>query len=134
MRKVFALLLLLVSIVVIAACAGVTQEEPAGAPADVGAPAAAADADAAPEQAPEEQAIQVQSTVRVGVPTDMPSAAPFATSNSQTQIMTNSTFSRLVNIDTSDFSVHPGLASSWESNEDATVWTFRLRELLQLTR
>jgi peptide/nickel transport system substrate-binding protein len=45
-----------------------------------------------------------------------------------TGILTNSTFSRLVNIDTSDFSVQPGLAVSWDANEDSTVWRFNLRQ------
>ena len=72
--------------------------------------------------------VSFRSSIRIGQSTDIPSNAPFGNSNIQTGITTNSTFSRLVNINTDDFSIEPSLATSWEANEDSTVWTFHLRD------
>jgi peptide/nickel transport system substrate-binding protein len=45
---------------------------------------------------------------------------------SEQAVILNQVYEQLMELD-SDFVVHPQLAESWESNEDATVWTFHLR-------
>ncbi len=46
---------------------------------------------------------------------------------SEQAVILNQVYEQLMEMD-SDFVVHPQLAESWESNEDATQWTFHLRE------
>jgi peptide/nickel transport system substrate-binding protein len=52
---------------------------------------------------------------------------PINQPNTQNSIMVGVVYNRLMDLD-SDFVPHPELAESWESNEDATVWTFHLRD------
>jgi peptide/nickel transport system substrate-binding protein len=52
---------------------------------------------------------------------------PFAVPTTEQAVMINQVYNRLMDLD-SDFVVQPELAESWESNEDATEWTFHLRE------
>lgn len=66
-------------------------------------------------------------TIIFAAPNDLPSNAPYGNSNTQTAIVTNCTHSRLVSI-TETNTVIPGLATSWEANDDSTVWTFHLRD------
>lgn len=58
---------------------------------------------------------------------DLPSNAPYGSNNTQTAMLTNSTFNRLVRI-SKDNEILPDLATSWSGNEDSTVWTFKLRD------
>ncbi len=46
---------------------------------------------------------------------------------SEQAVILNQVYEQLLELD-SDFVVHPQLAESWESNEDATIWTFHLRK------
>lgn len=66
-------------------------------------------------------------TIIFAAPNDLPSNAPYGNSNTQTAIVTNCTFNRLVKI-TAENTVIPDLATSWEANDDSTVWTFHLRD------
>lgn len=68
-----------------------------------------------------------KSAIKIGTTNDLPSNAPYGNNNVQTAMLTNSTFSRLVEYDAENNLV-PGLATSWETNEDSTVWTFKLRD------
>ena len=52
---------------------------------------------------------------------------PINQPNTQNSIMVGVVYNRLMDLD-SDFVTSPELAESWESNEDATVWTFHLRD------
>lgn len=52
---------------------------------------------------------------------------PFAVPTTEQAVMINQVYNRLMDLD-SNFVVHPELAESWESNADATEWTFHLRE------
>ena len=121
MKKLKCLLLVGILVVSLAACAG-----GGGTTGDAGDTTAGLDGLTDPVSQVDGDT-RFRSLIRVGQSTDLPSNAPFGNSSIQTGITTNSTFSRLVNIDTSDFSVRPGLATSWQPNEDSTVWTFELR-------
>lgn len=66
-------------------------------------------------------------SIKIGTTNDLPSNAPYGNSNVQTAMLTNSTFSLLVDYD-SENNIIPSLATSWDSNEDSTVWTFKLRD------
>jgi peptide/nickel transport system substrate-binding protein len=46
---------------------------------------------------------------------------------SEQAVILNMVYQQLMELD-SDFVVHPQLAESWESNQDATEWTFNLRK------
>ena len=52
---------------------------------------------------------------------------PINQPNSQNSILVGVVYNRLLDL-TSDFEVLPELAVSWESNDDATEWTFNLQE------
>jgi peptide/nickel transport system substrate-binding protein len=52
---------------------------------------------------------------------------PINQPNTQNSIMVGVVYNRLMDLN-SDFVTSPELAESWESNEDATVWTFHLRD------
>ena len=71
--------------------------------------------------------MQVKETIKIAQTNDLPSNAPYGNSNVQTAMLTNSTFSRLVEYDNEN-NIIPGLAESWEVNEDSTEWTFKLRQ------
>jgi len=129
MKKRFLTALILIAALFVVGC---TPD--ANAPGGGAAPGGATPGGAAPPTetqpgtgtAPE--ATQFQRTVTIGVSTDMPSNMPFGDPNIQTSIMTYSTFNELVRVDTSDWSVHPELAHSWEHNADSSVFTFFLRD------
>ena len=55
---------------------------------------------------------------------------PINQPSTENSIMVGAVYNRLMDLD-SNFEVHPELAESWESNEDATEWTFNLREGVQ---
>jgi len=110
----------------LAACGGGGgTNEATPPPADGGTPAITTTPEPAPEGA------TFQSHIRIAQPSDLPSNTPYGEHATQTAVLTNSTFSRLVDVDTSDFSILPALATTWESNEDSTVWTFHLRDDVQ---
>lgn len=52
---------------------------------------------------------------------------PINQPNTQNSIMVGMVYNRLMDVD-SNFQVRPELAESWTSNEDATEWTFTLRQ------
>lgn len=68
-----------------------------------------------------------KNSIKIGTTNDLPSNAPYGNNNVQTAMLTNSTFSRLVEYDVEN-NIIPGLATSWEANEDSTVWKFHLRD------
>ena len=65
--------------------------------------------------------------IEIATTGDLPSSSPYGNSSTQTSITTNSTFDGLVKMD-KEGNASEALATSWESNEDSTVWTFTLRE------
>jgi peptide/nickel transport system substrate-binding protein len=76
------------------------------------------------------EARQAENCIRVaGVEAggDLLNLDPINQPNTQNSIMVGVVYNRLMDV-TSDFQVVPELAESWESNEDATEWTFHLRE------
>lgn len=66
-------------------------------------------------------------SITIATSSDLPATGPYGNSSTVTAMTTNSTFNGLVTVNR-DGSVDPELATSWESNEDSTVWTFHLRE------
>lgn len=65
--------------------------------------------------------------ITIATSSDLPAVGPYGNSSTVTAMTTNSTFNGLVTVKR-DGSAEPELATSWESNEDSTEWTFHLRE------
>lgn len=57
------------------------------------------------------ETVKYKSVIAIGTSNDLPSNAPYGNNNIQTAILTNSTFSRLVDFD-SAYNIIPCLASS----------------------
>lgn len=68
-----------------------------------------------------------KSSITIATSSDLPATGPYGNSSTVTAMTTNSTFNGLVTVK-NDGSAVPELATSWESNEDSTEWTFHLRE------
>lgn len=71
--------------------------------------------------------VTYKDSIVIATTNDLPSNAPYGSNNTQTAMLTNSTFNRLVKIN-SENEILPDLATSWSGNEDSTVWTFQLRD------
>lgn len=65
--------------------------------------------------------------IRIGTLADLTVACRYAGTATVTTQTCNSTFNGLVTMDTSG-EASPELATEWSSNEDASEWTFKLRE------
>jgi peptide/nickel transport system substrate-binding protein len=65
-------------------------------------------------------------TFNVGSDQDLATMVPYSGFTAD-YIVTEAMYDRLTTVD-ENFDVHPNLARDWESNEDATVWTFMLVE------
>ena len=119
-------LLLLLSImgVTITAC-GAPTPAPTAAPAPTKAEAAA------PTQAPPStQAPAQENVVRIALIDpcgEKNSLDPINQPGGECSVMVNQVYNRLLDLD-SNFVVHPELAESFESNAEATEWTFHLRK------
>lgn len=119
MKRLVAITVVLSMMLVLLAGCG---QKPAGQEAETSAvteatnPVAVVD-----EQTTYKKAITIATTG------DLPSAFPYGNSSTQTSITTNSTHNGLVDAH-SDGSADPVLAVEWTVNEDATVWTFKLRD------
>jgi peptide/nickel transport system substrate-binding protein len=103
----------------LAGCGGAATPE-AGEPA---APVATE----APTTAPEPEAaacLKIGLSIGSG---ETNSLDPFAIATSEQAVYMNQVYNRLMDLD-NDFVLHPELAASWESNDDATEWTFHLQE------
>lgn len=103
----------------LAGCGGADTPE-AGEPA---APVATE----APTTAPEPEAaacLKIGLSIGSG---ETNSLDPFAIATSEQAVYMNQVYNRLMDLD-NDFVLHPELAASWESNDDATEWTFHLQE------
>lgn len=74
-----------------------------------------------------EDSTSYKTDIEIAMTGDLPSSSPYGNSSTQTFITTNSTFNGLVDMD-KEGNASEALATSWESNEDSTVWTFTLRE------
>ncbi len=139
MSKLFRLLSILVVLsFLIAGCGG----QPA-APAESVAPPAAATEESVVEEPPtppeateapvtteepveapvEAQCLKIGLSISSG---ETNSLDPFAIPTTEQAVMINQVYNRLLDLD-NNFVVSPELAESWESNEDATEWTFHLR-------
>ena len=128
---------LALALLVAAGCAGdgggtvaPAPQQPAAAPA----PAAPAPAPvAAPELAPAPEAAmepQRGGTLKFGNAKEMTSPHPWVATSSVTQSIKEMMQETLVKYD-EDFILRGLLAESWETNEDGSVWTFKLREGLK---
>lgn len=82
-----------------------------------------------PSQAPEQtEPPEEAACIKIGLSMASGEANSLDTINvpaSEQAVILNQVYEQLMELD-SDFVVHPQLADSWESNEDATVWTFHL--------
>ena len=67
----------------------------------------------------------------VGTIEDMKSISPFKACCSPEYEMMFMVYDQLLNFDTDTLGAAPGLATSWESNEDSTEWTFKMPEGLK---
>jgi peptide/nickel transport system substrate-binding protein len=111
---------------ILAACGGAATPAPPAQPATQPPPGAtqtpqteAPAATTAPEAA---QCLKVALSIGSG---ETNSLDPIAIPTTEQAVMLNQVYNRLLDKD-SDFQVHPELAESWESNTDATEWTFHL--------
>ena len=123
MKKMLSLLLALSLLV--ALCVGCSGKDQPTTPAKDSSADAQPDS-MAPTIEPDTQTAY-KTKVRVGTVSDMPSTCPYGNTSSQTAMTTNSTFDGLVRIDASG-EAKEALATEWSSNDDSTVWTFKLRQ------
>ena len=65
-------------------------------------------------------------TFTVGTISDMKSVSPFKACCGPEYEMMMLVYDQLLNFDKDTLGASPGIAESWEKNEDATEWTFRL--------
>jgi len=121
------------SILALAALSGCGGSKPA---ATTAAPASAAAGQAESTEAanlgntavaPDSAEVKVKDSIVIAMTNDMPSPAPYGSNNTVTAMLTNSTFNRLVKIN-SDNDIVPELATEWSGNDDSTEWTFKLRD------
>ena len=87
--------------------------------------------DAGSESEAEEAPAEVASVEPAGTLIWALTSDPASTSMLETkpeQYVYQTMFNTLIRFNTDDFSIAPELASSWEANEDGTVWTFHLRD------
>jgi peptide/nickel transport system substrate-binding protein len=97
-----------------------TQEPVAAEPTK---PPAATEAPAPTAPPAEAQCLKIGLSISSG---ETNSLDPFAIPTAEQAVMINQVYNRLLDLD-NNFVVSPELAESWESNEDATEWTFHLR-------
>jgi peptide/nickel transport system substrate-binding protein len=118
----FIIMLLMITALVLAACGPAEAEEPE-APVAEEEEAPAAEEEEAPEVEEAEPNIAVYS--HPGIP-DIDPRSSF----SDDLVVTTNVYETLTfyNPPGSAEAIGPKLATSWESNDDATVWTFHLRE------
>lgn len=121
-KKNVLMFCVLMSLLILAGCAG-KKAEPSSKGDTSGAPV---EETLNPEGEKTED-MKFKESIKIGTTNDMPSNAPYGNSNVQTAMLTNSTFSRLVEYD-EQYNILPSLAESWESNEDSSEWTFKLRQ------
>lgn len=143
-KKAFHLLsVLVVASMLIAACGGaatttapteapqVTQapaatEAPTQPPAATEAPTQPLAATEAPAAGGEVDLTKCIKVANVEVSGEKLNLDPMNQPSTENSIMVEQVYDRLLDLD-SDFVVHPELAETWESNADATVWTFHLK-------
>jgi peptide/nickel transport system substrate-binding protein len=128
MKRLFSFGLALVMVfALLASCAPAAPAEPEEAPA----PAEQAPAEeAAPTEAPAAEAPMAegpQGTLRVGLPAEPSSLYIPTTPDKISDIAASQLYDPLV-FQNSAGEIVPALAESWESSEDGTVWTFKLRQ------
>ncbi|MCI8565778.1 MAG: ABC transporter substrate-binding protein [Lachnospiraceae bacterium] len=124
MKKAAALLMAAVlTLGLLAGCSGKPSDgetgtkgadAPAGTPAEVTEPEASADT-------------QYKKDIRIGTLADLTVACRYAGTATVTTQTCNSTFNGLVAVDANG-EASPELALEWSSNDDASEWTFKLRE------
>lgn len=142
MNKLFHIISVLVILsMLLVACGGaqpapteVQTQAPAATEAPkTEAPPTAPAATQAPEPTKPPEATtppQTASCLKVGLSMSSGEANSLDTLNipaSEQAVLLNMVYQQLLELD-SDFVVHPQLAESWESNKDATEWTFHLRK------
>lgn len=116
-KKLLLFLCLVLAIVPLTACGGTSNKTGEGSVVEeVSNPVVEQSADT-----------KYKKSIKIGTTNDLPSNAPYGNSNVQTAMLTNSTFSRLVEYDI-DNNIIPSLATEWDTNQDSTVWTFHLRD------
>lgn len=127
MKRLFSFGLALVMVfALLASCAPAAPAEPeAPAPAEQ---APAEEAAPAEEPAAEEPMAEgSQGTLRVGLPSEPSSLYIPTTPDKISDIAASQLYDPLVFQNTAG-EIVPALAESWESSEDGTVWTFKLRQ------
>lgn len=121
-KKLLLSIAILLAVGLLAACAAPVAEAPAAAPAEEGAAAA--------EEAPAEEGEVEQ--VLVGAfdvgPGGDPQGVLYNNGAGRTWFTKMFTPLIIMNEDYTEHTSEGALAVSWEPNEDATVWTFKLRE------
>ena len=114
--------LLLVFLMLLAACAPAAVESPPAAPAaEEQAPAQATEAPAAPET-------KDGGTITVAMRSEPPNLDPHASEAWYAFEVEMHLFDNLVVIDPDSLEFKPVLAESWEMSDDGMTWTFKLRE------
>ncbi len=116
MKRFFSVLLIVMLLLVsITAC---QQPAPAPAPSDDNGD------DPAPTPDPVDEGLD---TLIIALSTDVTTWNPYARNQITANAVHMHVFEPLVLID-ENMGIQPGLALSWEANEDASVWTIKLRE------
>ena len=134
-RRYWLLLMvtMMLAAALLAACGGgdtAVEEQPAPAAEEAEAPAEEAPAPAAEEEsAPAEEEAAEQNVFIYAHPATFPDLNPASSFSNDSQIMANcyETLTFYNNPGSAEV-LSPKLATSWETNEDNTEWTFTLRE------
>ena len=129
MKRMLSLLLVLTMIVSLCSACGNNTNDQTNTPGDTqqNTQQDPQGSEATNPTQPSDGEVTYKSAIRIATTGDMPSSCPYGNSSTQTSITTNSTCNGLVTMNP-DGTAQEELAVSWETNDDSTVWTFKLRE------
>lgn len=127
MKRMLSLLLAMMLIVSLCSGCGDKAADQQDAPGNTQQDVQQSEPEANDSKQPDSDAASYKRAIRIATTGDMPSSCPYGNSSTQTSITTNSTFNGLVTMNL-DGTAREELATSWEANDDSTVWTFQLRE------
>ena len=119
MKKLLCVLLAMLLVFSVTACAGNSTEPPATETPATETPAT--------DDAPEAGAEAARTDFVYGLTSDIATLDPSKATDQMSNIIWRQLYDTLV-YRTSDGEYEPRLAESWECSEDGLVWTFKIRE------